>query len=754
MAEPSDDIRALWSRVDQLLARGLDEPADRDELRAVADGFARLETAMTRTQQGLQKAQSDLAAAETVLAEQRRLIEEGPDGYLITTATGTIRAANAAIAEMLHLPRRFVIGKPLTAFVAQADLRAFRWRLNNVTDQRSGEWPLRLHPRHGDAIMVGVTVAPITRGSGAPDLRWLIRDISVRERAEALQAANEFTREILGSEQRARTEAERARQRLELLARVSGVLATSFNYPAALADITAIVLPLVGDLFLADLQSGEEFIPELSAHADSLLAERLRSVRAGSVRLPDDHPVAAVCRTGRPMLVERVSDEWLAAFAGSPEALTTWREVRLVSAVIVPIQSHRRRYGALTFGFGLSERRYDLAELGLFTDIGLRIALAFDAANLVRELEMEHQRKDEFLAMLAHELRNPLYAVTNALAALERASPEDRAHLAEILGRQSQHLAHLVNDLLDVSRIRFGLVSLRRRRLDLRGVVGEAVELARGRDESANLSISARLGTRPVMVEGDPDRLTQVLGNLLDNALKYTPAGGAVDVSVATEGNQAVLHVRDTGVGIALEFQPRVFDVFARANIQGTQPRTGLGLGLSVVRELVTQHGGVVGVESGGLGQGADFQIRIPLALAAAEPAASGEGRAPTRTPNRALSILVVEDNQDGRETLRMLLEQCGQRVRVARDGREAIEQARAHLPEVALVDIGLPDMDGYEVARAFRSLPGGTGIRLIALTGYSAQQDRSAAAGFDAHLVKPVTPESLLGLLSEGNHD
>ena len=157
---------------------------------------------------------------------------------------------------------------------------------------------------------------------------------------------------------------------------------------------------------------------------------------------------------------------------------------------------------------------------------------------------------------------------------------------------------------------------------------------ARGRDESANLSISARLGTRPVMVEGDPDRLTQVLGNLLDNALKYTPAGGAVDVSVATEGNQAVLHVRDTGVGIALEFQPRVFDVFSRANIQGTQPRTGLGLGLSVVRELVKQHGGVVGVESGGLGQGADFQVRIPLAVAP-KPAASGEGRAPTRTRGR-----------------------------------------------------------------------------------------------------------------------
>ncbi|HKZ07118.1 MAG TPA: ATP-binding protein [Methylomirabilota bacterium] len=748
-----DDVQTLWSRVNRLLDRAGGERPDEDELRALAEGFARLGAVMTRVRNDLQGARAQRAAAEAALAEQRQLVEDGPDGYLLTSASGTIRSANAAIAGMLQVPRRFVVGKPLAAFVAPSDLRAFRWRLNNVSDQWGGEWPLRLRPRSGEPMMVGVRVAPITRGSGAPDLRWLVRDISVRERAQALQAANEFTREILGSEQHARTEAERARQRLELLARVSGVLATSINYPAALADITAIVLPLVGDLFLADLQVGDEFIPELSAHADSLLAERLRSIRAGSVRLPDDHPVAVVCRTGQPLLVERVGDEWLAAFAGSPEALATWREVRLISAVIVPIQSHRRRYGALTFGFGLSERRYDLAEVGLFTDIGLRIALAFDTANLVRELEMEHQRKDEFLAMLAHELRNPLYAVTNALAALERASAEDRAHLAEILGRQAQHLAHLVNDLLDVSRIRFGLVSLRRRRLDLRGIVGDAVEVARGRDEGASLSISARLGTRPVVVEADPDRLAQVLGNLLDNALKYTPAGGAVDVSLGTEGNQAVLHVRDTGVGIPLEFQPRVFDVFSRANIQGTQPRTGLGLGLSVVRELVTQHGGIVGVESGGLGQGADFQVRIPLAVAA-EPAASGEGRAPGRTPSHALSILVVEDNQDGRETMRLLLEQRGQRVRVARDGREAIEEARARLPEVALIDIGLPDMDGYEVARALRGLPGGAGVRLIALTGYSAQQDRSRAAGFDAHLVKPVTPESLLRLLSEENRD
>ena len=749
-----DDIRALWHRVSLLLERSVEERHDEwvAERRAIDEGFQRLSVSLLGAERGLQEAKAASQAAAVALAEHEQLLEHSPDGYVVTSAAGTIRAANAAFADMVQASRRHLIGKPLAAFVAQADLRAFRWRLNHVASQQVGEWPLRLRPRVSDPFIAGVTVAAIVRGEGEPDLRWYVRDISVRQRAEALAADNEFTREILDSEQRARGEAERGRQRLELLVRVSRILATSVDYPAALGDITSAVLPLVGDLFLADLQSGNRFVPELSAHTDVLLSERLQGLRTGGVELSPDHPIAVVCRTGEPLVVERISDAWLERFAGSAEAAAAWKEIRLVSAAIVPIQSHRRRYGALTFGFGISERRYDPAEVGVLIDIGLRVALAFDTANLVRELAVEHQRKDEFLAMLAHELRNPLSAVTNALAALDRATGDERAHLAQILGRQSHHLAHLVNDLLDVSRIRFGLVALHRRRLDLRSAVRDAVELARGREEASTLSISARLGLQPVVVEADPDRLAQVLGNLLDNALKYTPPGGAIDVSVATEGNQAVVHVRDTGVGIPLEFQPRVFDVFSRANIQGTLGRSGLGLGLSVVRELITRHGGEISVQSRGLGQGADFVIRMPIALGDPEDAPRVDAVSGDRRPPR--SVLLVEDNDDGRDSLRLVLEQRGQRVWVARNGHEAIEQAQAHLPEVALIDIGLPDMDGYEVARAIRALPGGASIRLVALTGFSAERERSVEAGFDAHLVKPVPPDVLLGALGEGGRD
>ena len=752
------EVQALYDRVTRLLRR-VEKPKRGDldewaaELRAIAAGFQRVGAMVTGAAADLAEARAAREAAHAALVEHRRLFEDGPDGYLITDADGTIREANAAMAEMLQVPRRFLPGKPLAVFVAQSDHRAFRWRLSNVSSERGGEWPLRLRPRYADPFIAGVTVVALDGRRGAlPSLRWLVRDISARQRAEELQAANDFTREILSAEKEARANAERAGQRLEILARVSGILATSIHYPATLSEIASAVLPALGDLLLADLQREAELVPELSAHTDPKLSERLRGIRTSVVELTSGHPIAEVCRTGEPLLVEEVTDEWLDMFAGSPEAALAWREIRLGSAVIVPIQSHRRRYGALTLGYGLSERAYDSADLRLLADIGLRLGLALDTGNLVRELELEHQRKDEFLAMLAHELRNPLSAVTNALAAMDRASGEDREHLAQILGRQSHHLAHLVNDLLDVSRIRFGLVSLRRQRVDLREVVRQSVEIARGRKESEGLSISARLAREPVMVEADPDRLEQVLGNLLDNAVKYTPAGGTIDVSIGGEGDQAVLHVRDSGVGIPLDFKSRVFDVFSRANIQAPQSRTGLGLGLSVVRELVTQHGGVVEVESGGLGQGADFMVRLPLASAfgahVTPPAPSDAARPARSAP---LRVLLVEDNADGREALEIVLEQRGLRVRTAADGGEALALARAELPDVALIDIGLPDMDGYELAERLRALPRGDEIRLIALTGFSAHQERSTAAGFDAHLVKPVAPDALLRVLGEG---
>jgi two-component system, sensor histidine kinase len=252
--------------------------------------------------------------------------------------------------------------------------------------------------------------------------------------------------------------------------------------------------------------------------------------------------------------------------------------------------------------------------LRVLEDIGLRTALALDTAQIFRALEAEQRHRDEFLAMLAHELRNPLAAVSNGLAALERVDAQTRVQLLQILSRQSKHLARLLNDLLDVSGVRFGRVTLERRRLDVRELARQTLDVFEASGKTAKLSVALHLYARPVCVVGDADRLEQVIANLLDNAVKYTPSPGSIDLSVAAEDDDAVVRVRDSGVGIAAEFLPRIFEVFSRGTRDPGQDSPGLGLGLSVVRDLVVKHGGTVSATSAGAGKGSEFVVRLPLA--------------------------------------------------------------------------------------------------------------------------------------------
>jgi PAS domain S-box-containing protein len=716
-----------------------------EEERALEELLRRLEVEELILRRERDTAAASLAHAETVLAEQRRLIESGPHGYIVTTALGIIQHVNAAAIELLNLQGTFLVGKPLASFVADGDLRTFRWRLNNAKHQQGNEWPLRLKPRQGSPFVAGLTLSRIgVPGPSGHELQWLLRDISARERAEELAAANEFARERLRAEETARAESEAAQQRLELVARVSRLLATSVEPVLVLTDLTGLVLPQVADLFLADFRVETRLERVTAAHVDPARTERLRNLTPAFDELPDHHPLAQVMRSDKPLLVEEASAAWLESWAGQAEALAQWQEMGIRSAVIVPLRSHRRSYGALTFACGPTGRRYDSADLNLLSDIALRIALAFDSMHLVRELEAEHERKDKFLAMLAHELRNPIATVSSALQAMNGAESPERLRLTGILTRQVGHLVRLVNDLLDVSRIRLGIAALQPQRIDLRPLARRSVEAVQVQRERANVTVEVT--ERPVLVLGDPDRLEQVIGNLLDNAVKYTSPGGAITLRVDIEDGEAVVRVRDTGIGIASEFLPQVFDVFSRVGSHATQSRPGLGLGLAVVRELVMQHGGTVAVSSPGPGRGAEFVIRLPL-LDENEGAVAPVSAKPTRG-DPVLSVLLVEDNDDAREALRILLELKGQRVLTARDGREAVEEVQAQSPDVALIDIGLPDVDGFEVARILRAQPEYRAVRLIALTGYAGERDRALGAGFDDFLVKPVNPDALFTTL------
>jgi len=374
---------------------------------------------------------------------------------------------------------------------------------------------------------------------------------------------------------------------------------------------------------------------------------------------------------------------------------------------------------------------------------------------LVREMEerraaeRKSSAKDEFLAMLGHELRNPLSAISSAasLLGLPGASPDALARARLIIQRQSQHLSRIVDDLLDLSRAMSGKILLSRTRMDLSILVSSCLDTFRATGRTAGYSIATQL--QPGWIDGDATRLEQIATNLIDNALKYTPSGGNIEIAIAPDDTDIVLRVRDSGVGIAPDLLPHVFDVFVQGAISIDRSQGGLGIGLSLVRRLVELHGGSVSASSAGTSSGSTFEIRLPRAEAQATPDAPvlDDGAAAGKP-----TVLLIEDNDDGREMMATMLSSFGYTVLQARDGLEGVQAAGSQLPGVALVDIGLPGIDGYEVARRLRQDEATRSIRLIALTGYGLAEDqrRVLEAGFDLHLVKPVAINALLERLAE----
>jgi PAS domain S-box-containing protein len=402
-------------------------------------------------------------------------------------------------------------------------------------------------------------------------------------------------------------------------------------------------------------------------------------------------------------------------------------------------------------------RAYPTADGGLvsfFRDITERKA-AED------KLRVADRRKDEFLAMLAHELRNPL-APISAAADLLRIGRLDEARVRQssaIIGRQVRHMTSLVDDLLDVSRVTRGLVTLARAPVPARAIVDEAIEQVRPMFEARRQHLAVDIGEPEALVLGDKARLVQVLANLLNNAAKYTPEARRIDVAATVDGarGRLLLTVRDEGIGMEPELTGHVFDLFTQGERSVDRAQGGLGLGLALVRNLVELHGGTVGCTSPGLGQGSTFEVALPLMEGTARPPAAAGGTAVADGADaaggarRPLRVLVVDDNVDAAATLGMLLEACGYLVDVEHESHRALERARQQRPGVALLDIGLPDMDGNELARRLRADPQTGAIVLVAVTGYGQEQDRRAAfeAGFDHHLVKPVDMDELARLLA-----
>jgi signal transduction histidine kinase/ActR/RegA family two-component response regulator len=360
----------------------------------------------------------------------------------------------------------------------------------------------------------------------------------------------------------------------------------------------------------------------------------------------------------------------------------------------------------------------------------------------IEELRQANIRKDEFLATLAHELRNPLAPVLHGLSVMKFSNDREiRTEARQMMERQIGHMVRLIDDLMDVSRITRGKVELKRERLDLRRILEHALELSRPLIEAAKHELSVSIPESPLPVEADATRVAQVVSNLLNNAAKYTPDGGSIQLDATMNDDELVVRVRDNGTGIPADMLPEVFEMFTQVGRTIDRAKGGLGIGLTLARRLVEMHGGTLTAESGGPGQGSTFVVTLPLAEAGSQEVATPNEQPAGANAVRRKRVLVVDDNIDGAESLAMMLQYFGHETCTAHDGPSALETSREFHPDLLFLDIGLPGMNGYELARQLRREPDANGMILVALTGWGSEDDRRQAreAGFDYHLTKPA---------------
>jgi signal transduction histidine kinase/CheY-like chemotaxis protein len=430
------------------------------------------------------------------------------------------------------------------------------------------------------------------------------------------------------------------------------------------------------------------------------------------------------------------------------------REIEQVISTKLPVR------GEVPFNGTFGRRIYDYLLVPVIGASGEVEAVAGTTRDVTERKQLEgslidaDRRKDEFLATLAHELRNPLAPIRNAVHLLKSGNlTEDNVRAArEIIDRQVHHMVRLVDDLLDVSRITLGQVNLRNERVGLRRVIEDAIEAASPAIEAGKHRLVVDVPATVVHLEGDGTRLSQVFQNLLDNAAKYTPPGGTITLRAEQRGERIVVSVRDTGIGIAPEAKARVFELFTRVHPNDRIKTSGLGIGLSLARKLIELHMGDIEVRSEGAGMGSEFVVTLPVAVSAPMPMNDhGTTRLATDTRRR---VMVVDDNRDAAESLGMLLEMENCTVSVAFDGLQALAAVDEFRPDIVLLDIGMPGMDGYELARRMRATARGTELVLVALTGWGQADDKRRAmdAGFNEHLTKPVDPDLLARVITFGH--
>jgi signal transduction histidine kinase/DNA-binding response OmpR family regulator len=570
--------------------------------------------------------------------------------------------------------------------------------------------------------------------------------------------------------QAARRVAEANDRRSAFLAHASRVLSGSLQITVAMNQLVELLVPELAHLAVVLLLDADLGAGEMLAAAQPIDGAPLQ-LSTGPEACLHGRVRGALCDAAKGREPVRLDESALAllvaadfGFAAAGDAFPPLR-----SAQVVPLVFGERVLGAVLVACSDAGER-GVADAGLLGELVARAATAFENARLYlvlqremlerqaaqEELQRTNRRKDEFLAMMSHELRNPLAPIHTAVQVIRRvAAPHPKVAWAlDIAERQLQQLTRLIEELLDVARISQGKIVLKHATLDLNAVVAQSVETVQPFIDGRRQALKVVVPQQPAWLLGDMARLTQVIANLLHNAAKYSPEGTGIELVCWLEEEDILLSVRDHGIGIDAELLPRIFDLFEQGERGLDRAQGGLGVGLTLARRLTEMHGGRIEAFSEGRDRGSEFRLRLPRVGMVAPAAGQALLLQEAATAHRveALHILVVDDNHDAATGIAAMLELEGHAVRTAHDGEEALAAATAHCPVVVVLDIGLPMLDGYEVARRLRAMPELAGALLIAVTGYGQNEDRQAAhdAGFDHHFVKPADPETLLGCIRQ----
>ncbi|HWI15077.1 MAG TPA: PAS domain S-box protein, partial [Burkholderiales bacterium] len=778
---------------------------------------ARNLVAMKRSQEQLEvavgqlEAQSRNKSDQLVQSEQRfRLMVESVRDYAIfmLSSGGKVASWNLGAERLTGYSEAEVLGRDVSAFYTEDDRRRGRPAANLEAAAQHGQYAedcIRVR-KDGSAYYAQVTISRISDGDGGSDrfvkvirdvnerrlaeealkkseskLKWLIDsntigviqyryDGTVTESNDALLRMLGFTREEFdrdGLSWRERTPPEWTvadMNGMEQL-RARGVM-SPFEKEFCRKDGSRAAVMVGAANFEWSRDEGIAYVLDVSELKKAELALKESEAKFRTIANAMPQMVWSTQPDGYP---DYYNDRWY-EFTGMPESSTdgeewngmfhpedqqrawdVWRH-SLETGEPYEIEyrlRHRSGQYRWTLGRALPVRNESgeiVRWMGTCTDIHEQ-KIAQEA------LRQSDRRKDEFLAMLAHELRNPLAPIMAAADLLAVGKPDEKKlrAISEVICRQTEHMTGLIEDLLDVSRVTRGLVTIEKEPVDVKSVVTEAVEQARPFIENKRHHLALHIASQPATVSGDKKRLVQVLTNILNNAAKYTPEGGRIRLDLEVDEHNVTLAIRDNGVGMTPELAARAFDLFAQGARTSDRSLGGLGIGLALVRSLVHLHGGTVVARSDGPGKGCELVVSLPCLHGNSARAAQQSAPAATHENARRLRVMIVDDNVDATQMLALLLESSGYEVLVGHHPRSAIELARIGRPDVCLLDIGLPEMDGYELAQRLRLLPGLQSTRFVALTGYGQPKDHdlSMAAGFATHFVKPIDAQTLLGWLA-----